>query len=166
MQFLHGNFTIVGTRVFLDCGSLELNPARIYSSYPVLQYPVPFINDSSACNIRFDSSLSSTDEMFNGCTSLSGSDFKMLMLQMHNNITSLNKMFLGCRSIDAEISYDLFRHCPNVTNITSFAEGTSICGGIYSRADNFDENDTSTYGTFDFLPNLQQTSNAFSNSNI
>jgi hypothetical protein len=76
----------------------------------------------------------------------------MLMLSLTDNITSLNKMFLNCSSIDSEINYDLFRHCPNVTNITSFAESTSIRGGIYSRASNFNVLDTTTYGTFDFLP--------------
>jgi hypothetical protein len=45
LQFLHGNFTIMGTRVFLDCASLTLNSPSIYSNYPVLQYPVPFIDD-------------------------------------------------------------------------------------------------------------------------
>jgi len=92
--------------------------------------------------------------MFSGCTSLSGSDFVMLMLELHDNITSLNKMFLNCISIDAEIGYDLFRHCPNVTNITSFAENTSIKGGIYSRKSDYSESDTTTYGTFDFLKGL------------
>jgi hypothetical protein len=100
--------------------------------------------------------------MFNGCTSLSGNDFSMLMLKLHSNITSLNKMFINCNSIDAEIKYDLFRHCPNVTNITSFAESTAIRGGIYSRKADYDAEDTMTYGTFDFLPHLQQASNAFS----
>jgi hypothetical protein len=62
--------------------------------------------------------------MFRGCGALSGGDFNMIMLSLTNNITSLNKMFLNCYGIDAEVKYDLFRHCPNVTNITSFAEGT------------------------------------------
>ena len=166
MQFLYGNFKITGTRVFLDCASLTLNSSRIYSSYPVLQYPVPFINDSEACNIAFSPELASTDEMFNGCSSLSGSDFNMLMLQLHDGITSLNKMFMNCASVDAEIAYDLFRHCPNVTNITSFAESTSLCGGIYSRSSNYSSEDSTTWGTFDFLSNLQQVSNAFSGSGI
>jgi len=150
----------------LDCSSLVLNTPRVYSNYPVLQYPVPFIDDSEACNIKFDSNLASTDETFNGCASLSGSDFSMLMLQLHDNITSLNKMFMNCTSIDAEISYDLFRHCPNVTNITSFAENTSLCGGIYSRSSSYSYDDTTTWGTFDFIPELQQASNAFSGSGI
>jgi hypothetical protein len=81
--------------------------------------------------------LNSTEEMFYGCTSLSGGDFNMLMLSLTNSITSMNKMFSNCFGINAEIKYDLFRHCPNVTNITSFAEGTSIRGGIYSRSSNY-----------------------------
>jgi hypothetical protein len=76
------------------------------------------------------------------------------MLSLTDDMTSLNKMFLNCTSVDAEINYDLFRHCPNVTNINSFAEGTKIRGGIYSRTSNYDPSDTTTYGTFDFLPNL------------
>jgi hypothetical protein len=75
-------------------------------------------------------------------------------------------MFLGCNSINTEIKYDLFRHCTNVTNITSFAEGTRISGGIYSRMSNYDPSDTTTYGTFDFLPNLVQASNAFRSTAI
>jgi hypothetical protein len=93
--------------------------------------------------------------MFSGCSSLSGNDFSMIMLKLTANMTSLNKMFLNCSSIDAEINYDLFRHCPNATNITSFAEGTSICGGIYSRSSNYNESDTTTYGTFDFIKNVE-----------
>ena len=166
LRFLHGNFLIIGSRVFTDCATLTLNAPNIYSNYPVLQYPVPFIDNVNACNISFDSSLNSTDEMFSGCTSLSGSDFVMLMLELHDNITSLNKMFLNCVSIDAKIGYDLFRHCPNVTNITSFAENTSIKGGIYSRKSNYSESDTTTYGTFDFLKGLQQAANAFNGSGL
>lgn len=166
LQYLYGNFKISGTRVFINCSNLVLNSSRIYSQYPVLQYPVPFINDEQACNIKFSESLNSTDELFNGCSSLTGNDFSMLMLSLTDNITSLNKMFLSCSSIDSEISYDLFRHCPNVTNITSFAESTSIRGGIYSRANNFDILDTTTYGTFDFLPQLEQASNAFSGTKL
>lgn len=159
MQFLYGNFIITGTRVFSDCSALTLNSPSIYSQYGI---QFSFIDRDDACNITFDTNLSSTDEMFNGCTSLSGNDFSMLMLKLHSNITSLNKMFINCNSIDAEIKYDLFRHCPNVTNITSFAESTAIRGGIYSRKADYDAEDTMTYGTFDFLPHLQQASNAFS----
>jgi len=39
--------------------------------------------------------------------------------------------------------------------MTSFAEGTSLTGGIYSRKDDYSAEDTTTYGTFDFLPNLK-----------
>jgi len=88
----------------------------------------------------------------------------MMMLNLTNNITSLNKMFLNCSAIDAEINYDLFRHCPNVTNITSFAEGTSLRGGIYSRTPDYSESDSTTWGTFDFLSGLEQASNAFSSA--
>jgi hypothetical protein len=88
------------------------------------------------------------------------------MLSLTDNITSLNKMFLNCTSVDAEINYDLFRHCPNVTNITSFAEGAKISGGIYSRTENYSSSDTTTYGTFDFIPNLEQASNAFTGTNL
>jgi len=104
--------------------------------------------------------------MFSNCYALSGSDFKMIMLSLTDNITSLNKMFLNCSSVDAEINYDLFRHCPNVTNITSFAENTLLRGGIYSRTSEYNENDSTTWGTFDFLPELEQASNAFSGSAI
>lgn len=166
LKYLYGNFKIYGTRVFTNCFNLSLNSSRIYSQYPVLQYPVPFIQDDEACNITFDSSVNSTDELFSGCSSLSGSDFVMVMLELTNNITSLNKMFLNCISVNAEINYDLFRHCPNVTNITSFAEGTALEGGIYSRSSDYSSLDTTTYGTFDFLPNLEQASNAFSGTNI
>lgn len=166
LEFLYGNFIITGTRVFLDCQNLVLNTDYIYNNYPVLQYPVPFINNQDSCNITFSSDLTSTDEMFSNCIQLSGSDFKMLMLRLHDRIVSLNKMFMNCINIDAEVSYDLFRHCPNVTNINSFAEGTSIQGGIYSRSDDYSESDTTTYGTFDFIPNIQQASNAFSGTNL
>ena len=166
LQYLYGNFVITGTRVFMNCSNLTINPDRIYSEYSVLKYPVPFVDDEQACNIKFSPTLNSTEEMFSNCYALSGGDFRMIMLNLTDNITSLNKMFLNCTSIDAEINYDLFRHCPNVTNITSFAESTSLKGGIYSRSQNYDENDSTTWGTFDFLPELEQASNAFSHSAI
>jgi len=163
---MYGNFQVEGPRVFSNCYQLKLNKDRIYSQYPVLQYPVPFINDNEACNIVMNPLMNSAEELFSGCVSLSGNDFSMIMLSLTDNITSLNKMFTGCDSIDAEIPYDLFRHCPNVTNITSFAEGTSIKGGIYSRTSNYDEDDTTTYGTFDFLKNIEQASYAFSGTDL
>ena len=164
LQYLYGNFEVTGTRVFINCSNLTLNPSRIYSQYPVLQYPVPFINDEQACNLKFSNTLNSTEELFSGCSSLTGSDFNMMMLNLTDNITSLNKMFLNCSAVDAEINYDLFRHCPNVTNITSFAEGTSLRGGIYSRTPDYSESDSTTWGTFDFLSGLEQASNAFSSA--
>ena len=166
LQYMYGNFQVEGPRVFSNCYQLKLNKDRIYSQYPVLQYPVPFIDDNEACNIVMNPLMNSAEELFSGCYNLSGNDFSMIMLSLTNNITSLNKMFTGCDSVDAEISYDLFRHCPNVTNITSFAEGTSIKGGIYSRTDNYDEDDTTTYGTFDFLRNIEQASYAFSGTDL
>jgi hypothetical protein len=104
--------------------------------------------------------------MFSGCTSLSGNDFTMIMLLLHQGITNLTKMFYNCISANAVIKYDLFRHCPNAINISSFAEGAGIRGGIYSRTDDYDVNDTTTYGTFDFIRDVRSISNAFCNSSI
>lgn len=159
LAFLYGNFKLAGTRIFNNCNSLQLNSDAIYNTYGLLQYPVPFANDERACNITLDPSLNSMEEMFSGCLALSGSDFNMMMLLLNDNITNLSKMFLNCVGINAEIKYDLFRHCPNVTNITSFAEGTEIQGGIYSRSE-------TSEGTFDFLPKLESASAAFNSTNI
>ena len=48
--------------------------------------------------------------------------------------------------------------------LTSFAEGTSLRGGIYSRTLDYSESDSTTWGTFDFLSGLEQASNAFSSA--
>lgn len=166
LSYMYGHFIISGTRVFNGCQNLTLNTDRIYSQYAVLQYPVPFVDDNEACNIDISTSLSSTEELFSGCYTLSGGDFQMIMLKLTSNIMSLNKMFLNCFNVNTELTYDIFRYCPNVTNISSFVEGTSVRGGIYSRSNNYDSADTGTYGTFDFIPQLEQASNAFSSSNL
>ena len=159
MEFLYGNFLLDGVRIFSGCSSLNLNKSNIYNNYGLLQYPVPFANDEYACNLALSPELNSMEEMFSGCSSLTGGDFTMLMLLLNDNITNLSKMFSGCSNIDTEIKYDLFRHCPNVTNITSFAEGTSITGGIYSRSTNYES-------TFDFIPKVQSVSYAFSGTQL
>ena len=163
---LYGNFLITGTRVFSGCNKLKINNDNIYNTNAVLSYPVPFVYNEYACNLQFDPMLNSTEEMFSGCTSLSGNDFTMIMLLLHQGITNLTKMFYNCTSANAVIKYDLFRHCPNAINISSFAEGAGIRGGIYSRTDDYDVNDTTTYGTFDFIRDVRSISNAFCNSSI
>ena len=163
---IYGNFLITGTRVFSGCTGLRLNNDSVYNTYPLLSYPVPFINNEWVCNIRFANTLNSLEEMFSGCRTLTGNDFTMVMLLLHDGITNLVKTFLNCSGADAIIKYDLFRHCPNVTNISSFCEGAGIKGGIYSRMPDYNSNDTTTYGTFDFIRNLQSASNAFFNSSI
>lgn len=159
LKFLYGNFELTGNRVFNNCYQLTLNSPTIYNRYALLQYPVPFANDAEACNLSISPNLSSLEEMFSGCGNLSSGDFTMMMLHITDNVTNISKMFLNCNNVGTEIKYDLFRHCPNVTNISSFAEGTSIKGGIYSRSTNYE-------GTFDFLPKLQSASNAFAGTKI
>ena len=166
LSSIYGNFLITGTRVFSGCSRLTINSSNIYNNYPVISYPVPFVDNEYACNLEFASSLNSTEEMFSGCSSLSGNDFSMIMLLLHDNITNLSKMFLNCSSADAVIRYDVFRHCPNAINLSSFAEGAGIKGGIYSRADTYSDEDTTTWGTFDFIRDVRSISNMFSNSGL
>lgn len=161
---IQGSFILAGTRIFMGCSSFYINSPSIYSRYPVISYPVPFINDSQACNLKIDEAQSSLSEMFSGCSSLSGNDFSMVMLLLHDGVTNMSKMFLDCASANAIIRYDLFRHCPNVVDITNFAAGSGLRGGIYSRTSDYSESDTTTWGTFDFIRGVLSISNAFNSS--
>jgi len=104
--------------------------------------------------------------MFSNCPEISGNDFTMIMMSLTDNITNMNKMFLGCRKVDAIIRYDVFRHCPNVTSMTAFAANSGLKGGIYSRDDNYSESDSTTWGTFDFIRNINSLTEAFANSDL
>lgn len=164
LRKLQGRFLLNGNRIFDSCSNFSINEDRIYSNNPLLQYPVPFVEN--ACNFTVSTSIDSVAEMFNNCSSLTGNDFTMMMLLLHDGITNISKMFNNCSSVDAIIKYDLFRHCPNVMNITSFAANSGLKGGIYSRTSDYSQSDDETWGTFDFIKNVKSISNAFNNSNI
>lgn len=159
LRKLQGKFLLNGNRVFDSCSSFQINENRIYSNYPLLSYPVPYVEN--ACNFTISPNISSLSEMFNNCSSLSGNDFTLMMLLIHDGITNISKMFNNCTSVDAIIKYDLFRHCPNVVDMTSFAANSGLKGGIYSRTYNYSVEDTTTWGTFDFIKDVKSISNAF-----
>ena len=163
---IQGNFILNGTRIFDQCPNLVLNDDRIYNNNPVISYPVPYISDSTSCNIKFDPNLSSVAEMFNMCSSITGNDFSMIMLLLHSNITNINRMFNHCTSVDAVVHYDIFRHCPNVIDMTQFACETRLKGGIYSRTSTYSESDTTTWGTFDFVREAKSLTGAFVGTNL
>ena len=166
LERIYGNFLITGSRVFDTCSVLVLNDETTYNSYPLTSYPVPYVPGNKVCNIKISDTLTSTAEMFSNCPEISGNDFTMIMMLLTDNITNMNKMFLGCRKVDAIIRYDVFRHCPNVTSLTAFAANSGLKGGIYSRDDNYSESDSTTWGTFDFIRNINSLTEAFANSGL
>ena len=167
LKNLYGNFLLSGSRIFSQCGNLVLNDDRIYNNNAVINYnSVPFINDPRSCNISIDPNINSVSELFSGCTSLTGNDFNLIMLLLHDNITNISRMFTGCSGIDADLRYDTFRHCPNVIDMTAFASGSGLRGGIYSRATTYSDEDTTTWGTFDFIRNVKSLTEAFISSKL
>ena len=142
-----GNFQLNGTQIFQGCSSLKLN-----SDYTGVAFTSDYIS-GDFCNISFNPDLSSYSEMFSG-SGISGQDFRYIMYKVQPNVTTLNKMFQGCAYINVAIWSDLFSKCPNVTDITSFAEGTGLMGTFYSTTEN-------RRGILDYLPNLRIANYAF-----
>lgn len=150
---LIGNFMIAGTGVFINCRFLILN-----TSYSSIVITTPYVS-GEFCNITFSDSLYSCSEMFSGCSSIKGQDFRYIMARLKPQITSLNRMFYKCESIKVSLWPDLFNKCPNVTDITSFCEETKVCGAFYSSNEG-------SNGILEYIPNLSIANYAFASTDL
>lgn len=153
---LYGNFIVTGTKVFANCSQLKLN----------LDPTEDFKSGENVTNISFLEGLNSCYNMFNNCSSLNINDFRYIMEKLPQTVNSLEGMFLGCSGISGRIHRGLLNKCSNVTSLKDAFSGTELSGYLYSRKDNYTEDDTSTWGFFDFAKNITTLENAFSNSAI
>lgn len=152
---LIGNFKLIGNRVFHNCSSLVLNAPNKYTSIDYTSTYIP----GNFCNITFHDSLSTYSEMFSGCSSLSGQDFRYIMDKVKESVTNLSKMFMGCSQITVDLWKDIFSKCPHVINLTSFCEGAGVSGSFFSTKG-------SDKGILAYLPDLQSASYAFANTRL
>ena len=169
LEQISGHFNLKGTGIFKNCSKLRLNDDRIYLSQGSSQFLVDEIIDTEllkVTNISISSQISSLYSCFEGCSNLRYGDFRLIMLKIGTNITSIEAMFKGCRKIDGAIWYDIFRNCPNLTVIKEAFQGVKLNGPFYSRDTNFDVTNTSTYGILDFVPNLLDAEGAFQSTNL
>ena len=66
------------------------------------------------------------------------------MLRLTPTVSSLESTFKNCSNINGEIWRDLFRNCPNVTNIKEAYSGCKLSGIFYSRTLNYNPSDDYT----------------------
>lgn len=157
---IKGNFNIIGMEVFKNCSSLKLNDESVYANV----LPDQFLEGSNVTNISINSSI--LRSVFENCSSLSYNDFKRIAAKLNNNVTSTESLFKGCTGITGEIWRDFFSNCRNIDNIKDMFSGSGISGTIVSRADNYSDSDESTWGLFDYLPNLRNLEGSFEGSFI
>ncbi len=155
-----GNYNITGVETFKDCGRYILNPESVYLRHTASTH----IPGDDATNLII-TSYSLKGGFFN-CSSLSHDDFKRIVYQFNPILTSLESTFEGCGRIDGILWRDMFKDCSNVTIIKKIFSGSGISGSVFSRANNFNILDQSTYGLFDYMPKLDNIESAFENSQV
>ena len=159
---LQGHFLINGTEIFKGCSALRLNDASIYDANG---FDV-FLPGGGVCNLTISPVLSSLLSEFESCNSLTYGDFRYIMLRLTPAVSSLESTFKNCSNINGEIWRDLFRNCPNVTNIKEAFSGCKLSGIFYSRTSNYNPSDDYTWGILDFAPNLLDAESSFESTNL
>jgi hypothetical protein len=157
---LYGHFSIEGSEVFRNCSALKINGSSLYDGNG------SFINNTSATNISFNSTLSTLYFEFENCTGFTGDDFKYIMLRLPSSITSMEGTFSGCSGIDIDVWYDLFKNLSKVTSLKGTFNGTNLKGILRSRLSTYSATDKTTWGFFDFLPVVSDVSNAFTGTKL
>ena len=157
-----GYFNIQGGEVFRGNAMFVLNDNDTYLKHGT----DTFLEGDNVTNIKFDDSLIDTYFMFEGCSSLQYNDFKYVMTQLTNSLTSIEGMFKGCSLITGDLWYDMFRPCPNVSIIKEAFSSTTLTGIFFSRKSNYSPDDDSTWGILDFLPKLSDAEAAFESAAI
>ena len=93
LKKLEGHFRLLGSEVFRNCRSLELNT--------VDNDPSAYLEGEGVCNITL--STSNLKSMFDGCSSLSYNDFKRISLRIDETVDSLEATFKDCSRINGKI---------------------------------------------------------------
>ena len=156
LRELYGNFIIEGEKVFSGCSSLVLD----------LDTTSDFVEGSNVTNIQFKKGLLSCYNLFQGCSSINIDTFRYVMNKIPETVTSLEGMFQGCSNISGKINRSLLNRCKNVTSLKDAFSGTSLYGALESRKSSYNVDDQSTWGFFDFVPNINTIENAFSNTQL
>lgn len=156
LKKLEGHFRLLGSEVFRNCRSLELNT--------VDNDPSAYLEGEGVCNITL--STSNLKSMFDGCSSLSYNDFKRISLRIDETVDSLEATFKGCYKINGKIWKDYFRRCKRVVTIKEMFSGANISGVLYSRSPDYNLEDESTWGMLDFLPMLKDATASFESTMV
>lgn len=159
---INGYFSLEGNEIFKSCSQLKLNSEDTY----IKNGTNIFLEGENVTNIKFGDASTSYRSMFESCNTLSYNDFKYIMVRLTDKVTSLEGMFKNCIGISGSIWYDLFRYCPNVISIKEAFSNTQLNGIFSSRTSDYSEDNDSTWGILDFLPNLNDTEAAFAETNL
>jgi hypothetical protein len=153
---LYGNFIITGEKVFYSCGNLKLNLDRTKD----------FTEGTNVTNISFQEGLLSGYNTFYGCSSLDIEAFRYLMNRLPSSLVTMESMFSGCGGIVGEINRGLLNKCSKLDTLKDAFAGTKLFGAIESRTSNYSLEDKSTWGFFDYVPNLTSLERAFSGTDV
>ena len=158
LKRIHGHILLTGIEIFKGCSSFILNDPLIYEH----SVPETFLLGDAVTNVSIDTS--SLRGMFENCSQLSYNDFKKISWKLNSSVLSLEGTFKGCSSIDSDIWRDYFSRCRKVETIKDAFSGTRLTGIIYSSSPEYSELVESTWGFFDFAPNLKDAEAAFEGS--
>ena len=158
LKTVYGHFLLQSTETFRNCTYLTLNNSSKYDGTG------GFIAGIDVTNLSF--STTSLYYTFEGCTNLTGDDFKYIILRLSPNTTSLEGAFNYCSGIEIDIWYDIFKNLSKVTTLKSAFVNTKLKGIIRSRLSTYTATDKTTWGTLDFLPLLSDASYAFAGTSL
>lgn len=158
LRRLIGNFEITGWEVFKNCGSFKLNEESVYAA----ALPNEYLLGDTVTNMSINTYT--LRGVFDSCSTLSYNDFKRIVAKFNSTIISLEATFKGCSNITGEIWRDIFSGCRSVENIKEIFANSGISGTITSRANAFSLTNETTWGLFDYLPNLKDAESAFEGS--
>lgn len=142
---LEGYFCIQGSEVFRNCSELSFKREEQNND----------INEGQT-NLIFDTE--SLYYEFENCYSLTYADFKYIMLQLNDSVTTLEGAFKSCSGISGAVWRDMFINCPNVTTMEEAFNGTGLSGIFYSRGED--------NGILDYCPNLINATRAFASTQL
>lgn len=160
LEKINGHFNIIGVEVFKNCGAFKLNEEEVYTDI----LPTQFLVGANVANLSI--TAGSLRNCFESCSRLSFNDFKRIVAKFNSSLISIEGIFKNCGSITGEIWRDFFTNSRNIENIKDSFLNCGITGTIVSRANTYSASDESTWGFFDYLPNLKDLEGAFEGSLI
>ena len=142
-----GHYSICGIEVFRGCSNLILNDPEVYNT---VETDV-FLTANNTTNISFKPTIENIMGCFNGCSNLSSEDFRRIMIRIPNSVTSIEATFKNCYNVNCEIWRGIFSNCRNLISLKESFSNCGITGVFYSRKNNFNQNDETTWGILDYL---------------